>query len=98
MTDPITIESLATVTGASAGAFIIVAFVRIFVKSLSAAAARMLSAVSGLVLVEGAIVLMGPITPETLIVGAFTGMMAGMAASKGYEIKADGLNHATTSR
>ena len=98
MTDTITLASLATVAGASAGAYVIVAFTRIFFRTLTAQAARMLSAASGLVLVEGAIALMGPISLENLIVGAFTGMMAGLAASKGYEIKTDGLNHSTGRR
>jgi len=98
MTDPITLPALATVAGASAGSAIVVQFVRIFLVSLTAQGARMLSAATGLILVEGAILLMGPITPETLIVGALTGMMAGLAASKGYEIKVDGLNHSTTRR
>ena len=49
-------------------------------------------------LVLVAIALMGPITVENMIVGAFTGMLAGMAASKGYEIKTDGLNHTTEPR
>ena len=98
MTDPITIQALGTVVGASFAAGVFVQFIRIFVRRLTAQGARMLSAGAGVVFLLGAIVLTGPATVEKVIVGAIVGMQAGLAASKAVEMRVDGLNHSTRPR
>lgn len=95
MDDPITWESLATVTVASGAAASLVAFIRVF-TSVSPAAARMLAAVFGVLIVELAILALGASGWREIVLGLFTGIAAGLAASKSVEIAATGWGHEIT--
>ena len=98
MTDPITWQALATVAGASLAAAITVQFVRVFWTSITAKAARMLSATVGLATVVTVTVASGPVDPQTVGLAVIVGLQAGLAASKLYEIGTEGLNHTTRPR
>lgn len=98
MNDPITIQTLGTVIGASIAAGIIVQFVRIFWRNLDAQGARMLAATSGLATVLAVTVATGVTDPTALGLAAIVGLQAGLAASKVYEIGVDGINHDTNRR
>ena len=90
--DPITWQSLATVSGASGASATLVAFVRIF-KDLSASTSRILAAVFGVVIVELAVVVLGASGWKELVLGFFSGVAAGLAASKAVEVGEKGLSH-----
>jgi hypothetical protein len=94
--EPITIESLASVAGATVVAGIVVQFVGIF-AALSAAGKRMLSAVTGVVSLVGATVLLAPAVDAGLVILALiNGMIAGFAASKLYEVATAGIDAKVT--
>jgi hypothetical protein len=96
--DPITWESLATVSGASGASAMLVGFVRIFVKNMSAQVTRMLAAIFGVLIVEGAVLALGAAGVLEIILALFSGVAAGLAASKAVEVSQNGLNHDVTPR
>lgn len=96
--EPITIEALATTAGATVFAGIIVAFAGIF-TNLTAYGKRVLAAVAGLGGVVGAVVLINPaVTVGLIVVAVIDGMLAGLAASKVFEVVTAGLNHKVEAR
>lgn len=90
--DDVTLASLATVAGATAGAAIVVQFVGA-VAALSTTAKRLLSLFSGAVLLVGAVFVINP-SPDAglLVLAAFNGMIAGLAASQAYQTATKGLD------
>lgn len=90
--DPITWQSLATVSGATGASATLVGFVRIFTP-LSASASRMLAALFGVVIVELAVLVLGASGWRELVLGVFSGVAAGLAASKAVEVGEKGLDH-----
>lgn len=80
--DPITWQSLATVSGASGAAAGLVAFVRVFAANMSPNAAQMLAAAFGVVIIEAAVIVLGAAGLREIVLGLFTGVAAGLAATK----------------
>ena len=90
----ITWESLATVAGAGIGAGVIVQFIKIFTRDkIGDAGYRMMAAAAGLVVVMGVVAVNGVWTWPVGILGAFTGLQAGLSASQTYESVRHGLDH-----
>jgi hypothetical protein len=84
------------VTGASGASATLVAFVRIF-RDLSAKTSRMLAAAFGVLIVELAVLVLGAAGWKELVLGFFSGVAAGLAASKAVETAAHGFGHRTIS-
>ena len=89
----ITWESLATVAGAGVGAGLIVQFIKLFTGTkIPASGYRMMAGAAGLLVVMGVVAVNGVWTWPVGILGAFTGIQAGLSASQTYQIGKDGLN------
>jgi len=91
-------EALATVTGASFVAALVVQFVKVFYTDMTAQMARMVSAAAGLVVVVIVTILSGATDVATIVLSVIVGLQAGLAASKTYEIVKDGAGHTTVSQ
>lgn len=89
-------DTLATIAGASIAAGVFTEFVKKFWASMSDQAYRMVSAASGLLVVEGAYLLSGVINIQGIILAGFVGMQAGLAASQAYETGKHGLDRTVT--
>lgn len=102
MNDSVTWQALLTVSGATIFAVAIVRFARQFVD-LSRATSRKLAAAVGFIIVEGVTIAdtaQSGVTnwyewTRVVVLAAFVGISAGLAASKAWEIKQDGLDHST---
>lgn len=96
--EPISIEALASVAGATVAAGIVVQFVGVF-ADLSAAGKRMLSAAIGVIALVGATVLLAPeVTVGLVVLAALNGMIAGFAASKTVEVATQGIDAKVVAR
>ena len=92
----ITWESLATVAGAGIGAGVVVQFVKVFTRDkINDSGYRMLAAGAGLLIVMGVVAVNGEWTWPVGILGAFTGLQAGLSASQTYESIRHGIDHET---
>lgn len=96
---PITVESLATVFGASVGAIVIVQAIKVFRTDLSDVRARQIALIAGLVIVVLATYFVNSgLDAPHLLLSVIVGLQAGLAASKSADIFKAGLNHLVTPR
>lgn len=92
----VTLESLATVAGATVAAGIIVQFVGVVVE-LTARAKRLLSLAAGAVGVVGGTFILAPeVDAAVVVLAVFNGMIAGLAASQAYQTASKGLDAKVT--
>lgn len=88
----VTLESLATVAGATIAAGLIVQFVGVVVE-MSARAKRLLSLSAGAIGVVGGTFILAPVVDAAVVVLAvFNGMIAGLAASQAYQTATKGID------
>ena len=90
--DPITWQALGTVAGASAAAFTVIAFLRIF-RNITPGTARRLAALIAVALVLLAVVVGSEAGWREWILGLLSGFSAGIAAASLLESSGGALNY-----